>query len=673
MAIAESAQAGLQTETPFEEPRPDDIIPDAASIELADIFGASNAGLALFDEDLRLVTANEGYRRLCGYSMSDLQNRPALAKLVELSLMRSGQTGIDIDMVMQRVQAQLSAAGGHTIRFLGAAGVPILIHRRRTQSGRLLETVVEAPNEDADADADNRTQMLADTARARMAQALDAMADGFCLFDAQDRLVAYNQRYVDLNPHIADVIYHGAPYAYMMRIGIERGAFNTEGLTKEQYLELRLDHHANSSEPIETELSDGRWVRVHERKTSEGAIVGIRTDITELKQREAEILAMSEELRQRNIHFDTALNNMVQGLCMFDENQTLIVVNRRYLEMYGFSSEVVKPGITLPEIMQYSVSIGNYTEEEAARALAERPDHAKLRERATLKQRLRDGRVIAVMHQPMTNGGSIATYQDITELERHEAFLRDYTRKLEVSNRELQDFAYVASHDLQEPLRKIEAFGDRLKAKYAETLPEAGQTYVDRMGDAAARMRLLISDLLSYSQVTTKAKPYVRVDLNKVIEGVISDLQIRIEELSGEVRYADLPEIDADATQMRQLFQNLIQNALKFHKPDTPPVVEVKAEILDEPEDIEGPKCQITVSDNGIGFDNRYKDQIFAIFQRLHGRAEYEGTGIGLATCRKIVDRHSGSIDAFGEPDVGAKFIVNLPVQQGDLGAEEDE
>ena len=648
-----------------------DLVLDDVSSELEDVLEAADVGLAIFDSSLNLISANETYRRLCGYSTSDLADRPNLAHLVRLSLIRSGQADTDIDVILNRAKAQLESPGGHTLRFVGPAGVPIVIHRRRTPSGRMVETVHES---DGDAvELDNRAQMLADTVRARMTQALDAMADGFCLYDADDRLIAYNQRFVDLNPTITDSIYHGVTFEQMTSRSIERNSFDTGELSHEEFLQQRVEHHRKHSEAMDYQLRDGRWIRAHDKPTSDGGIVGIRTEITELKQHEAEILQISEALRQRNMHFDTALNNMVQGLCMFDEKQTLIVVNRRYLEMYGFSPEVVKPGITLPEIMQYSVSLGNYTEEEAATALAERPDHAKLREQATLKQHLKDGRVIAVMHQPMPNGGSIATYQDITEMERQEAYLRNYTRKLEVSNRELQDFAYVASHDLQEPLRKIETFGDRLKAKYADELPPAGQNYIDRMRSAAGRMRLLIDDLLSYSQVTTKAKPYVRVDLNKIMEGVVSDLQIRIEELDGKVLYEDLPEIEADATQIRQLLQNLVQNALKFHKPETAPVVEVAAEVLPLDDIQDTPRCQITVADNGIGFDNKYKEQIFTIFQRLHGRTDYEGTGIGLATCRKIVERHSGEIDADGRPGEGATMIVTVPVIQAETGSEENE
>jgi signal transduction histidine kinase len=361
------------------------------------------------------------------------------------------------------------------------------------------------------------------------------------------------------------------------------------------------------------------------------------------------------------MHFNTALNNMVQGLCMFDASQTLIVANDRYLELYGFSPDVVKPGIKLPDIMEYSVSIGNYTREDAERAKAERPDHAKKRQVSVLKQYLRDGRVIAVQHQPMPDGGSIATYEDVTELERSADHLREYTRKLEASNRELQDFAYVASHDLQEPLRKIETFGDRLKNKYADDLPDNANVYIERMQNATGRMRLLINDLLNYSRVTTKAKPFVELDMNSVVEGVLSDLQIRIEEVGATVEYEDLHVIEADATQMRQLIQNLIGNALKFQRPDVAPIVTVSTRLI-EGDFMAGipDMVELSIADNGIGFNNKYKDQIFTIFQRLHGRNEYEGTGIGLATCRKIVERHGGIIDANGIEGEGATFTATL-------------
>ena len=200
--------------------------------------------------------------------------------------------------------------------------------------------------------------------------------------------------------------------------------------------------------------------------------------------------------------------------------------------------------------------------------------------------------------------------------------------------------------------------------RFGDDLPDDAKMFVERMQSAAGRMRSLINDLLNFSRVATKAQPFKPTDLNEVLAGVISDLQIRIEENDAEIRASKLPTIDADATQMRQLLQNLIGNALKFGKPGRKPVVCVDAEIIagapPHPD-----LCRLRIADNGIGFDNNYKSQIFTIFQRLHGRNEYEGTGIGLATCRKIVERHKGEIDADGRPDEGAAFIVTLPVTQG--------
>ena len=257
-----------------------------------------------------------------------------------------------------------------------------------------------------------------------------------------------------------------------------------------------------------------------------------------------------------------------------------------------------------------------------------------------------------------------------TDMELANRELKIFTTKLEDSNQELQDFASIAAHDLQEPLRKVQAFGDRLKSRYAEALEEQGKEYLERMQNASGRMSTLINDLLTYSRVTSKGQPFEPIDLNPVASEVVSDLETRIEELDGRVEIDDLPTIDADAVQMRQLFQNVIVNALKYHRPGEAPIVKVRGTILNGPE-ANGTQgvpndelCEITFEDNGIGFDEKYLDRIFGIFQRLQTRSEYEGTGIGLAVCRKIVDRHSGTITARSRPDHGSTFIITLPVKQ---------
>ena len=246
---------------------------------------------------------------------------------------------------------------------------------------------------------------------------------------------------------------------------------------------------------------------------------------------------------------------------------------------------------------------------------------------------------------------------EITQRKQAEERLRHYAGKLEASNRELQDFASIAAHDLQEPLRKVQAFGDRLRTKYKDALDDTGKDYIERMLGAAGRMQKLIEDLLSYSRVATRGQPFVRTDLSQVVQDVVSDLEVRIEKSGAQIQVESLPEIDADPSQMRQLFQNLISNAIKFQKPGVTPQVKVAARPTSS-------GLEISVTDNGIGFEEKYLDRIFTIFQRLHGRLEYEGTGVGLAVCRRIVERHRGRISARSVPGQGSAFLIALPVRQ---------
>ncbi len=231
--------------------------------------------------------------------------------------------------------------------------------------------------------------------------------------------------------------------------------------------------------------------------------------------------------------------------------------------------------------------------------------------------------------------------------------------ELSRSNSELEQFASVASHDLQEPLRKVQAFGDQLECRYGSELNDEARDYLQRMRSASSRMSTLIDDLLRFSRVTTQAKPHVPVDLNRIAREVVADLEARVAETGGRVDVEPLPAVQADPTQMRQLLQNLIANALKFHRPDVPPVVRIAAAQASV-----GGMAAFTVSDNGIGFESAYEERIFRVFERLHPRDIYAGTGIGLALCRKIAERHGGTITGEGRPGEGATFTVALPAAQ---------
>lgn len=385
----------------------------------------------------------------------------------------------------------------------------------------------------------------------------------------------------------------------------------------------------------------------------DGSVVwnGVILDQTRIK--EAELAAAAAESRTRV----AIIESIPHGFALFDPTGRLVVWNSRLLELYPALGGVLRPQLAYGDLVRAEITHGidpvppeNDPEVRFHQRMAQHRQADCVMER-----QLSDGRWILVNEHRTTDGGLVVLHTDISELKAREAALRR-------SNQELEAFASIASHDLQEPLRKIEAFGDRLKQRYQTALGEDGRMYVERMQSAVKRMRALINDLLDYSRVTTKARPFAPVALSEVLAGVLSDLQMRIESSGGEIVTGPLPIIDADATQIRQLFQNLIANALKFHRPGVPPRVEITTATTTSA--TSEPRVEIRVVDNGIGFDMKYAERIFGIFQRLHTRAEYEGTGIGLATCRKIVERHGGTITARSAPGEGATFIIELPVRQ---------
>ena len=401
---------------------------------------------------------------------------------------------------------------------------------------------------------------------------------------------------------------------------------------------------------------------------------GVILDATRIK--EAEMATAAAEARMR----DTIVESMPNGFALYDSDDQLVTCNSKLRSMYPQLVSVLKAGATYAEVAQAEIERGldveahvpdtesgeiPSNESRLAARLATRSASQKAVER-----RLSDGRWILIDEYRTADGGTVMLHTDVTELKDREAALKR-------SNRELQDFASIASHDLQEPLRKIEAFGDRLVARYGEKLGDDGQMYIDRMQNAAGRMRSLINDLLAYSRVTTKAKPFAPVDMSKIVADVLSDLQVAIETSDATVCVDDLPTIDAEKTQVRMLFQNLIANAIKFRVEGRPPRIEVSTTVHSKvPTEVAGDiqakeVCEIRVKDNGIGFEMRHLDRIFGIFQRLHGRNEYEGTGVGLATCRKIAELHGGVITADSKPDQGTTFMVYLPTRQENSGEQE--
>ncbi|HEX3044952.1 MAG TPA: ATP-binding protein, partial [Bacillota bacterium] len=249
--------------------------------------------------------------------------------------------------------------------------------------------------------------------------------------------------------------------------------------------------------------------------------------------------------------------------------------------------------------------------------------------------------------------------KDITESKQAEITLKEIMEDLKRSNIELEQFAFIASHDLQEPLRKIRMFSDKLQNNYRQVLDEKGADYLQRMNNAAVRLETLVQGLLEYSRVSTKLQPFEPIDLNEVIKEVLGDMEIRINETNAKIIIENLPTMNGDPLQMRQLFQNLIGNAIKYYRENVAPVIKIHSRRFKE---FNQEYYEIQIIDNGIGFENIYAEKIFGLFQRLHGRIEYEGAGLGLSICRKIVTRHGGNITANSKPGEGSTFTIKLPV-----------
>jgi light-regulated signal transduction histidine kinase (bacteriophytochrome) len=245
--------------------------------------------------------------------------------------------------------------------------------------------------------------------------------------------------------------------------------------------------------------------------------------------------------------------------------------------------------------------------------------------------------------------------------------LKKFTARLKESNRKLYSFAYEVSHDLQEPLRKIIVFSNLLKTKKRGKLDKERKTYINHIIAAAERMQNLISGLLIYSRITAPDVDLSPVNLTDVMKVVISDLQPFIEQTKGKILYDNLPTIKANPIQMHQLMQNIISNGLKFHKNEVPPLIKVyakRANNINKNESELSRYCQICVEDNGIGIEEKYKEVIFQIFKRLHSRTSYNGSGIGLAICKKIVEQHNGSIILDSIPGKGSTFKISLPLSE---------
>jgi PAS domain S-box-containing protein len=384
-------------------------------------------------------------------------------------------------------------------------------------------------------------------------------------------------------------------------------------------------------------------------------MVGGMSDVTERRLNQ-------EKLRDSEGHLRAILDTALEGILTIDANGIIITANKSAQQTFGYAA---------PELVGESVSklMSDLDRDWHDRYLTRHGVsglETLLGNRREATGMRRNGSVfpmdISVIDVYRAGRRQFTGFiRDITDRRTAEQALKKTLSDLDERNRELQDFAFVASHDLQEPLRKVRMFSDRLLQEYGPRLDERAREFLQRNTMAGSRMQVLIDDLLAYSRVATRSEKLSPVDLNRLVAVIVDDLEALRVSSGGKVEWANLPTLMANATQMRQLFQNLISNALKFRNPERAPLVQIRAQPCQAQD--QTPAWRISISDNGIGFDNAHADRIFAPFQRLHGRSQFEGSGIGLAIVRRIIERHGGTISANATPGQGATFTLELPEQ----------
>ncbi len=604
--------------------------------ELRSIFESMSDCLVITDEQLRIVNVNDGASQMTGFTKEELLGRNAIEILDKNELdraIKSLTNRMQKKITLEREDFKIRIKDG-SLRY-----VNINISNLNDTSGKLIGFVGVI----RDITERKKIEETIRTSEAKLKSIFDAMRDAIAIVDMNIKFVQWNQAALDITGFTAEEM--------PGKSGVDLVIPEDQPKLMDE-LEKQFKGTASERQIYRGQFPKGMKyleMSVSGLKDSAGNLTGFVAVVRDVTER----VKMEEEIRSGHKLLSAVFESLRDGIAIVDVNIKFVQWNQAILDIAGWGPEGMlgKPGIDIvvpedrPRVMEELAKqfIGTASERQSYRVQVANGGikHIELS-------------VSALKDDAGNITGFVAAIRDVTKRIAMERELKKALDDLQRSNKELEQFAYVASHDLQEPLRMISSYTQLLSKRYKGKLDTDADEFIAYAVDGADRMQKMIQDLLAYSRVTTRGKAFEPVDLEKAFSDAIDNLQIAIADNKATITHDPLPKVIADESQMIRLFQNLIGNALKFHGAE-PPVIHVDCK--DEESDY-----AISIKDNGIGIDKQYFNRLFIIFQRLHTRDQYPGTGIGLAVCKRTAERHGGTIWVESEgAGKGSTFIFTIP------------
>lgn len=510
----------------------------------------------------------------------------------------------------------------------------------------------------------SRSAAATRVAEQRLRDAIESIPMAFVLFDDQGRLVMGNERHRATYPGDPNLVREGTDIRDLVTSSAHSGKIADAVDDPEAWIERRLAAFHDPSNTIEIVLTDGRHLEVNEQRTRDGGTVSIATNVTRTRAREADLLRVGGELREKNQLLDVAMENMVVGLAMFDSQNRLIICNRRYLDMYRLPAYLGQQGTPLAEIIEVSGKIEGLSVEDTRRSVALRLEMASSRSQKEDLERLSSGQVIKRIHRPLPDGGSVTVYEDVTARAIAERALRAAKEEAEMANRSKSEFLANVSHELRTPLNAIIGFSEIIKVElFGPVTPSQYRVYAGDIYDSGRHLLSLINDILDLSKIEAGKYEMAEseVDLVQTVEVCLR--LVRERAMSGRVRIVNampskLPPLVADSRALKQIMLNLLSNAVKF----TPGGGTITISAMICPDGA----LELTVMDTGIGMSPEEIDIAMSQFGQVDSAfsRRFDGTGLGLPLTQRLVEMHGGTIELDSEKDVGTSVTARFPAER---------